>query len=1002
MVHPPHGCFRQALAVRLRRGPLQPRQVDRASARSSRSTTRGSGPRSAAAASSSTTPTSAAYIDALRLARGMTYKAALAGLAHGGGKSRHHPARAALRSRRAVPRVRQASSRTCAATTSPPRTRGTGLEDMEIIRTQTKHVTGIDPSARRLGRSVAVHRARRAPRHRGVREVQARHATRSRACTSRSRASATSATTCARSSTPRARSSPSPTSTSSRASARSASSAPSAVDIDDVAKVECDVFAPCALGAGLNDDTIPHLHAPIVAGAANNQLAEPRHGDDLHARGILYAPDYAINAGGLVNVAQEVKGYDAEGRARAHAEDLRHDLGDLRAQQEAQRADLQGRRHHGRGEAARREAVINVRRLHGALMSGGGRSSAWSSDADVYRLLFEMNPRPMWVFERETRRLLLVNDAVVTLYGWTREELLQMTLLDLRPPDDRPAFEARVDRRQDHDAVRARRAALDEERRDPRGQPRDRELHGRRADVLARRSRRTSPASTRQSAGSSCSSSTRARRSRRAMRDYVVEYVSPAAERLLGYPASEIVGRRPLEHVHPDDASRWAAPEPFETRTHVARVRHRNGTWRWLESTTTNLLREPAVRAYVTNFRDITARVEAEHRMRESQRRLEYLISATSAVTYTATPYGGVGATFISANVTIAARPPPEDFIEDPGFWREHIHPDDLARVEQELRELFVRGEHAVEYRFRHANGSYRHMRDAARVARDETGQPVEIVGYWLDITEQAQAQEALQRSEENFRSLIERSGTAIVVQREGCIVYANPAAAVMFGYAPERDGGPRRRRARASRRPRARSAGACSTPMPTAPRRPASDACCGATAACSRRRRGRAARLRRRARERRVPARRHRAARDVRADGRRRPHADGRHARGRRRARDQQPAGVRRHEPRDPRRASSLPCSPAGRRGFQARAAGLVADASDGVRAGQRDRARPARARAARRRWARAGRRRRGARVVDQDGAQRDPPPRDAWSTSSRRLAPGRARTRRGSARCS
>ncbi|MBS1119216.1 MAG: Leucine dehydrogenase, partial [Deltaproteobacteria bacterium] len=84
------------------------------------------------------------------------------------------------------------------------------------------------------------------------------------------------------------------------------------VAIDDIPKVDCDVFAPCALGAGLNDDTVPQLQARIVAGAANNQLAEPRHGDDLHARGILYAPDYAINAGGLINVAQEVKGYDAK------------------------------------------------------------------------------------------------------------------------------------------------------------------------------------------------------------------------------------------------------------------------------------------------------------------------------------------------------------------------------------------------------------------------------------------------------------------------------------------------------------------------------------------------------------------------------------------------------------------------------------------------------------------------------------------------------------------
>jgi leucine dehydrogenase len=87
-------------------------------------------------------------------------------------------------------------------------------------------------------------------------------------------------------------------------------------EIDAVALVDCEVFAPCALGAGLNDNTIPHLKATIVAGAANNQLAEPRHGDDLHARGILYAPDYAINAGGLINVAQEVAGYDAD-KARA-------------------------------------------------------------------------------------------------------------------------------------------------------------------------------------------------------------------------------------------------------------------------------------------------------------------------------------------------------------------------------------------------------------------------------------------------------------------------------------------------------------------------------------------------------------------------------------------------------------------------------------------------------------------------------------------------------------
>jgi leucine dehydrogenase len=88
------------------------------------------------------------------------------------------------------------------------------------------------------------------------------------------------------------------------------------VPLEQIFEVECDVLAPCALGSALNDKTIPHIKAPIIAGAANNQLGEPRHGDDLNARGILYAPDYAINAGGLINVAQELAGYDPE-RTRA-------------------------------------------------------------------------------------------------------------------------------------------------------------------------------------------------------------------------------------------------------------------------------------------------------------------------------------------------------------------------------------------------------------------------------------------------------------------------------------------------------------------------------------------------------------------------------------------------------------------------------------------------------------------------------------------------------------
>ena len=68
----------------------------------------------------------------------------------------------------------------------------------------------------------------------------------------------------------------------------------------EIHKVRCDVFSPCALGAIFNEITIPQLQTKIIAGAANNQLADPNHGQLLHDRGILYAPDYVINAGGVI------------------------------------------------------------------------------------------------------------------------------------------------------------------------------------------------------------------------------------------------------------------------------------------------------------------------------------------------------------------------------------------------------------------------------------------------------------------------------------------------------------------------------------------------------------------------------------------------------------------------------------------------------------------------------------------------------------------------------
>ncbi len=97
---------------------------------------------------------------------------------------------------------------------------------------------------------------------------------------------------------------------------------------DDIYGVDCDIFAPCALGGVLNPQTIPQLRCRVVAGAANNQLLTESDGEEIHRRGILYAPDYIVNAGGVINVEAELgdAGYSPE-RAREKTERIHEIMG---------------------------------------------------------------------------------------------------------------------------------------------------------------------------------------------------------------------------------------------------------------------------------------------------------------------------------------------------------------------------------------------------------------------------------------------------------------------------------------------------------------------------------------------------------------------------------------------------------------------------------------------------------------------------------------------------
>jgi len=132
---------------------------------------------------------------------------------------------------------------------------------------------------------------------------------------------------------------------------------------------------------------------------------------------------------------------------------------------------------------------------------------------------------------------------------------------------------------------------------------------------------------------------------------------------------------------------------------------------------------------------DISERKRAQEALRESEERLQFMMSNSPAVIYTCRPSDDFGATFITSNVVHPLGYEAAEFLADPGFWAARIHPDDEPRVFGGLSALFAEGSYAHEYRFLHKDGTWRWMHDDLRLIRDEAGEPVEIIGSWVDIT---------------------------------------------------------------------------------------------------------------------------------------------------------------------------------------------------------------------------------------------------------------------------
>ncbi len=269
--------------------------------------------------------------------------------------------------------------------------------------------------------------------------------------------------------------------------------------------------------------------------------------------------------------------------------------------------------------------------------------------------------------------------------------------------------------------------------------------------------------------------------------DLTVRYVSPSLERALGYKPDEVVGRSALEFLSPEDVQYIIHNfEDFTTNpghpvAMEVRFRHKDGSWRVIDTITNNLVNDPTVMGFVVNARDITERKKAEQTLKEREEHFRALIENSLD-----------GIAILDADLCITYESPSAEKIV--GYRFEDligkniltlIHPDDKASVIKRFNRLSRQPAQDIPgtVRFLHRNGTWHIMEATANNLLDNPAVRGIVINY-RDVTERHRAEEALKQREEHFRVMIENSLDDVsILDANGNIMYQSPSIERVLGY---------------------------------------------------------------------------------------------------------------------------------------------------------------------------------------------------------------------------
>jgi PAS domain S-box-containing protein len=244
--------------------------------------------------------------------------------------------------------------------------------------------------------------------------------------------------------------------------------------------------------------------------------------------------------------------------------------------------------------------------------------------------------------------------------------------------------------------------------------------------------------------------------------DSSIIYVNPAFEHLTGYSADEVMGQNFLllqgaDINQPGLQELSNAMQSGQDCTVILRNSCQDGSLFWHELNISPVYDiDGDLSHYIGIQTDITERQQAETALLVSQERLQYLLTSSPAVIYTCKVSEDFGAIFISENIKAMVGYEAREFIQSSDFWFSHLHPEDAPKVIAERSRASQQADYSLEYRFLHQDGIYRWVYDQGKVVWDEAGNPLELVGYWADITNRKQLEQELRIALETEKELNE------------------------------------------------------------------------------------------------------------------------------------------------------------------------------------------------------------------------------------------------------